>query len=237
MIRIAICEDNKEDSTQMRKVIERFFYEASFKLDLYVYDSAEEMCGVLENITFDVVFLDIYMKQMNGIELAHKIRNKSTKTLIIFCTYSSDHALEGYQFRAFQYIVKPIHEKLLEQVLADALKHLETHKRVQYTFPSEKGIKVIYLEDIYYIESDIRKTIIHLREDSFKCTYNINTLEQKLQAFGFARCHRSYIVSLTKIKSIEPGCIDLYSGSSILVSKYKLKEMKKKVVDLFGGTL
>lgn len=237
MIKIAICDDNLQERELLQRYINKWLGTNGMEYILYAYESGEEMYRELKNLHFDIVFLDIYMQDMTGTELAKEIRDDNERSIIIFTTSSREHAIEAYHFRAFQYLLKPLEEVEIQQVLKDSVRHLRLRKALEYVLPTQDGVRKIHLDEIYYIESSIRKTIIHLKNETFTCTYNINTLEEKLNARGFIRCHRSFIVNLNHIKLVKQGEVLLENDLVVYVSKYKQKEVKKRLVDYCGGII
>lgn len=237
MITIAICDDIEHERCRVESFVKEYMDDQQLKVQCFVYDSGEALCKELHEIKFDIIFLDIYMDQMTGLDVARQIREDTKESLIIFTTSSEAHALEAYSCRAFQYLLKPIEKIEMEKILKEAIQYIEQHKGIEYIIATPEGVRKVKLEDIYYIESSIRKTVIHFKEDSCICIHNINTLESKLMYYGFVRCHRSFIVNLKQVKMIKQSEIELNNGDTVFLSKYKQKDVKKQLVDYCGGRM
>lgn len=242
MLNIAICEDDKVDREKLRVYIEEVLKQKSEKgiiegYSIYQYSNAEEMQLTLENIRYDIVFLDMYMDQMTGIELAKQLREIDKKVLIIFVTSSSEFAIEGYTVRAFHYLLKPLTKMMTAEIVKSAINHrLETEGRY-FLFPTEKDLVKINLNDVYFIECTTRKTLVRTKDDRFICNYSINAMEEKLENMGFVRCHRSFIIHLKYIKSFKQSIIVMENGEEVFLSKYKQKEVKEKLHEYLGGQI
>ncbi|MGL4798851.1 MAG: LytR/AlgR family response regulator transcription factor [Cellulosilyticaceae bacterium] len=235
MIKIAICDDSMQERKLLESYIQAYADKNGVECVMNTYESGEAMYEAFNQIPFDLIFLDIYMDQMTGIDLVKKIREVNDTTPIVFTTSSKEHALEAYHYRVFQYLIKPLQYEAVEQVLKESLKYITYYTNTQCMLPVADGYLKMDLSDIYYIESNVRKTIIHSVQGQHACSYNINTFEEKLKDKGFARCHRSFIVNLQQVQVLKVGEILLKNDETIYMSKYKQKEVKKQLLECYGG--
>ncbi|MGL6173379.1 MAG: LytR/AlgR family response regulator transcription factor [Cellulosilyticaceae bacterium] len=242
MINIAICEDNDLD----RKILEQYLQEVmenklkKGKIESYListYTNGTDIMNDLEKHKYHLVFLDMYMGDMIGIEIAKKIRSLDGQTLIIFVTSSRDFAIEGYSVRAYHYLLKPIMKIQVIDTIESAIDHILEKEDRYLLLPTLEGISKIKLQDLYYIECVARKTLIVMKDEKFTCTYNINTMEEKLNNMGFVRCHRSFIINLNYISSLRTGSILMENDEEVLLSKYRQKEVRTKFTEYLGGQL
>ncbi|MEF9960945.1 MAG: LytTR family DNA-binding domain-containing protein [Niameybacter sp.] len=235
MIRVGICEDNQYDREKLRQYILEFMAERGSEITLDDYESGESFLEKWDGQHYHILFLDVYMHGMTGIELAKYIRTIDEKVMIIFTTSNASHALEGYKIHAYDYLIKPIQQMDFLYTLRDITNHLVVDDEPSFIFPTSCGNLKIHLKDIYYIESNIRKTNLYLEDEQYTCQYNINTLEEKLHFAGFIRTHRSFIVNMAKIKLIKATEVILDNGDSVFLSKYKQKEVKTRFMHYLGG--
>lgn len=242
MINIAICEDNEVDKSLLELYI-REVMEKQLEKDLidgytlYKYSSGNEMIETLEKYKYHLVFLDMYMGDILGIEVAKKLREIDGQTIIIFVTSSTDFAVEGYTVRAYHYLVKPIMGLQVVEVINSAVSHILEKEDRYVLIPTLDGLTKVKLQDIYYIECVARKTLVIMRNSTFTCTYNINTLEEKLNHLGFIRCHRSFIINLKYIKTLKAGTVIMENEEEVLLSKYRQKEVRARLTEFLGGQL
>lgn len=191
------------------------------------------------NNHIDVVFLDINMPEINGINLGQIIYNLNSEIKIIFTTAYREYAVEAFEIRAFDYILKPYSEKkiieTLEKLEKEEKKPQDITKINKITVFQDDKIVVISLDEIYYIEVNDKDTHIYTKDNQYISKFKISKWEEILPRKKFYRTHRGYIVNLDIIKEIEPW----FNGTYILklqdvdfripVSRNNTKEFK----DLF----
>lgn len=241
MIKIAICEDNLHDRTKLRSYIDAYNQKAQIDCTIDEYESSEAFLEQAKDEFYHLIFLDIYMSYLTGIELAKHIRTYNDKVIIVFVTSAVEHALEGYKIHAYDYLVKPLQQLDLNYTLTDVYKHIRAHllqnQENLLLFPTTEGEIKLSLNQILYIESNVRKTTIHLEDAFYICNYSIRVIEEKLEPIGFIRTHRSFIVNSKKIKQVKSAEVILDNGQSIFLSKYKQKEVKARFMDNIGGSV
>lgn len=219
MLKIAICDDDEWIRRSLRAVIQK---QTDVQADLY--ESGEELLA--KETDYDILFLDICLKtqddahRLNGMETARELRTHSD-ALIIFITAAPDYVYEAYDVEAFHYLLKPIDEKKLEEVISRAAAKVEGKKNVPSLLIKTNGKFLrIPLEDIYYAENDGRKVALHTRKGEFSYYEKMEILEKKL-AKGFFRCHRGYLVNLQEIAGYDRTSITLKCGDTVFLSKQK----------------
>ncbi|TLP37502.1 LytR/AlgR family response regulator transcription factor [Arcobacter arenosus] len=173
-------------------------------LDVTACSSAIEAIKVLTKEKFDVAFLDISMPEMNGLELANTIVNLNPKTFIVFQTAYEEHALEAFQSGGIDYLLKPISNESIRNSLNKMEKYIvkadETKKLV-----AKRGNKIylIDIDDIFYIKADLDEVIIKIKDADAYLRKKIGDMQSVLEGKNFFRVHRSYIVNVDKIKSMQ----------------------------------
>lgn len=231
MIKIAICDENFQDRKNLKGYIEDFNQQYDIPCIVYEYESGESLLREIASQPYHIVFLDICMKQLSGVELAKQIRVCNRQATLVFVTSTPDYALVGYTVHAYDYLLKPLDKLTFRDTLEDIYKHLETHLTNDniYIFPTTQGTLKLNLNQILYIESNNRKTMIHVEGGIYTCHYSINVLEEKLAFEGFIRTHRSFIVNHKKVQEVKASEVILEDGTSVFMSKYKQKIVKEKL--------
>lgn len=155
---------------------------------------------------FDIAFLDISMPNMSGLELAQAILDINPKTFIIFQTAYSEHALEAFQSGGVDYLLKPIStesvKKSLEKIEKYMIKEdIDSSKKIM----AKRGNKLylIDIEDIYYIKADLDEVIVKIKNTDAYVRKKIGDMEKILKGKNFFRIHRSCIVNVDKIRSMQ----------------------------------
>lgn len=214
-MRVAICDDDKSDILTIKNYINR--YDSSIEYDIYY--SAEELLKGMGNENFDLVFLDIRMKTLNGFEAAKFImeRFEENSPLIVFITRSSKYTILGYEV-AFRYLMKPIEYEEFSGVLSAAIKKIAP-KTISLSYYGKSIF--ISVNDICYCEVFGHNTVIHAEDNSYEFRYSLKKIEEMLQGCGFARPHSSYLINLDYIESVSGNEILLKNGLSIKIGRHK----------------
>lgn len=234
-IKIAICDDEYIHRKILLKYIEKLF--PSEPYEALEFSSGENLLGNYPK-ELDILLLDIQMLGINGLETAKKIRLFDTNVTIIFTTAISDFMQEGYEVRAFRYLLKPIKyndfSKHLIQCKNEVLNNKEKYISIKEI--DEGKTIIIPINSILYVEMECRITLIHTDNKIYKTRESIKNFENELKAYSFYRCHRAYLINLSKISSIDKSVV-LIKGNEVLVSRYKVKELKIKITDILGSLI
>ncbi|GAA0714367.1 two-component system response regulator RgbR [Paraclostridium ghonii] len=235
MIRIAICEDEKEQQDLLEGHINKIFKDFSLKYSLYIFNSGEEL---LENYSkdFDIVFLDIQLCKINGMDTARKIRLLDNKVEIIFITSLIEYALEGYKVRAYRYLVKPVKYDELKENIINCIKELDIKNKYIIVKERESRIK-IDTNEITYIEVQKEDITIHTLNQIYKTKGTMNNIEKEINCSRFCRCHKSYLINLEHTKSIKQYIAVLESKEEVPISRYRFKDVKDRFFDLIEDKL
>lgn len=193
--------------------------------EIFTYTSAEELVGayVKKGVRFDIVFLDVKIKKMSGVEAAKIIRGIDNDVLIIFVTANISSVFEGYEVRAFRYILKPYSQERIKKELGMALKELSEGEK-RYTIYTKSNIKSYIIDEIMYLESFRRQVRVVTVRDFADFYSKLSIEEEKLRPYGFLRVHQSYLINMAYIKTIIENNIYLTDNTVIPISKNRKKE-------------
>ncbi len=218
---IAVVDDERMIREQICGLIENQVPDCRIKS----YSSGEEIVACEKR--FDIIFLDIKMGSMGGIETARRLREKNSEAVLIFVTGIKEYVFEALDLYAFQYLLKPINEKKFAEVLERAVKEVEKHSYRRELFIRSKKLTIAQA-DILYIESNGKKVEIHTvnSTESIDIYGTMDELEKELDE-NFYRCHRSYIVNMSHIAGYDNDSIFLTNGDKVYLTKKKYSEFKK----------
>lgn len=218
---IAVVDDERMIREQICGLIEHQVPNCRIKS----YSSGEEI--VASEKRFDIIFLDIKMGGMGGIETARRMREKSSEAILIFVTGIKEYVFEALDLYAFQYLLKPINEMKFAEVLERAIKEVEKRADKRELFIKAKKLTIAQA-DILYIESNGKKVEIHTvnSRESIDIYGTMDELEKELDE-NFYRCHRSYIVNMSHIAGYDNDSIYLTNGDKVYLTKKKYSEFKK----------
>lgn len=232
---IAICDDEKPICEQVEKLVKKQMPDCNTEL----FASGEAL--LKETNVFDIIFLDIQMDDINGIQAARMLRNKKEEALLIFITGLKEYVFEAFDVSAFHYLLKPIEEKKFAEVFAKAVSEAEKKRGLtEEPFFMKSNGKTIILNrnHILYVESQNRMVNFHTTNKCLELYSDMRDLEQQLGR-NFYRCHRGYIVNMGHIAEYEKDRIALTNGETIGLSRRKYKEFVKVYMDYLkkGGAL
>lgn len=182
--------------------------------------------------TVDLLFLDIEMPDMSGIDLIKKLGNK--KPLIIFTTAKKDYAVEAFELNVVDYLVKPVNQARLLQAVERAQEALDSDKeevKVEeqgFVFVKDNGmLKRISIDDILFLEAMGDYVKVHTPQKFHVVHATLKSIEEKLPASKFLRVHRSYIVAINKIDFIQEGTITIGKTSIPVADTHKTNLSKR----------
>lgn len=189
------------------------------------YATGEEL--IASGIRFDIVFLDIQMEGMNGIEAARSLREKNANlgvedTVLVFITGIKEYVFDALDLYAFQYLLKPIDEDKFAEVLERAVREAARKKERRVLFIKSRNLTLDQSE-ILYIESRAKKVEIHTVRQTIEIYAAMDELEGQL-GDGFYRCHRAYIVNMDCITEYDSESITLTNGDRVYLTKKKYGE-------------
>lgn len=222
-MRIAICDDCLDDISVIHDILTANKFTGSGSIDTYT--SSEKLLQALkQNIKYDVVFLDVEMPKLNGLELGKAINELCPGTLIVFVTNYPQFAIDAYDCEAFYYLLKPVEQDKIDRVIKRIAKKYQKNNKF-YTIKIKSQIINLPIKDIYYIECFKRHIIYHLRDCDHEAVGNISNVYDDLKIYGFYQVHQGYIVNMDKIKRFDKYNIILDDGRSVMISVRKKSEV------------
>ena len=224
MMKICICDD---DLNQCKNLKDMILSHGSHMVT--VYHSAEELLFECENnYAFDCIFLDIQMKELNGIDCARKIREIDSKVILVFLSAIKDYVFEGYEVNAMRYLLKPLEENKCHELLDKIQNSIE--KESAYVLINKTKINC---DDITYIESYGHYCGIHTNE-TIESKISISDLLKELPD-TFIQTHRSYIVNLEHVESILKDKCVLDTQELIPISRNSIKKVNESFMEFIKG--
>ena len=231
MYRFAVCDDNSEDISYVTALLEKWSRAVDIPVQIKGFPSAEAFLFAWEEEKrFDVLILDVEMGGMSGVELAKKLRLLGASMQLIFLTGYMEYIAEGYDVEALNYLLKPVTEERLGDVLNRAAERLKTRENV-LILSLPDGMVTVPQHEIKYLEVMRNYVTIHAGEDiSIKRT--LNELESKLDECFF-RIHRSYIVNLRFVRKVAKTEVTLKDGSVLPLSRKMYDGLNRAMIEYF----
>ena len=240
MIRIAIAEDEKEHADALAEHVQRYARETDTPVDITRFDNAVNM---LENYkaAYDLIFLDIKMPYMNGMDAAHRLRELDNDVMLIFVTSMRQYALEGYSVNAFDFIVKPVTYADFQLKMQRTFKKLKAaDDKNEILLSTEKGIIKLKPSDIRYVETDGHNIIYRLTgagggTNDIVQYSSLKAAEARLEKYGFARCNSCYLVNLRYVKAVKGFTVDV-GDTELQISQPRRKPFLESLVKYASRT-
>ena len=231
-IKIAVCDDCHQQTEYIKSLVNKWAAEKNIKVTADMFESAENFKSAWsESKKFDILLLDIEMGGQNGVDLARDLRKTDEKLLIIFITGFADYISEGYDVSAMHYLMKPVKEDKLFEVLDKAVKNLtQINKSLVLSVDGE--IYRVPLSEIRYIEAQDHYVVIHAVSQEYKTKMNLSEIEKALDN-SFFRCQRSFIVNLKFVYKITRTFIVLDDMTEILLSRNLYEAANQAVIKFF----
>ena len=223
MLNIAICDDSRED----RKRLREFLGETSLLVSIQEFESGEALLRLEE--TFPVIFLDIDMKGISGIETARLLRKKDKKAKIIYVTAYDDFREYAFSVHAFAYLVKPLDGEKIRQILKEAMEYTEEEEDVLLGFETETGFRKIGSRDILYLEYQNRKVRLVTLAGEFWLRESIGAMEKRLAPYSFYMPHKSFVVNFFHVKNLKGYDITMSDGSLVPLSQKKSSMFREEL--------
>lgn len=226
--KIAICDDFEQDAKYIASAVNKWAEKERILLDVEVFPSADSfLFHYADHKDFDIMLLDIEMPSMSGIELAKKIRLENDAVQIIFITGFIDYIAEGYDVAALHYLMKPLSEDKLSEVLNRAV--LKIRKNEKSLFLSISGEMLrIPIYQIKYLEVQQNYVTVHAKKD-YTVKKTLGEFESELDE-RFYRTGRSFIVNLSCIDKITKNSVHLSDGSVIPLPRGQYESLNKAFI-------
>lgn len=228
MIRIAICDDEKYMSDHIQAMVSDFFRRKNIEITILRFSCGEELLKYGGQI--DILFLDIQMKDIDGMETARKLRADKFRGFLIFITVLKEMVFQSFEVQTYDYLVKPIEGKQFEKTMERLYVSMQNASEVSLLVQRGYESRIILKDNIVFCEIIDRKIYLNLVSSEVVDYYDrIENLENKLDDCFF-RCHRSYLINLKHLKGYKKGIAYMDNGREIPVSRLRSREFSGVVL-------
>ena len=232
MLQIAVCDDNINELSNMAQLIEQYKASKNFNCGYATFPNGFELVSALEKgKRFDIYCLDIIMPGFTGIDAAKEIRGFDKTAPILFFTSSPEFALESYSVKAVNYVLKPVSKEKFFFTFDDMLEHIKAEdKEDAVIVKSNEGIQKILISNLVFTEVIGRNVLYHLSSGKvIECTEPFSSVCDNLLKYRcFIKPHRSYLINMQYVDTIENHQVTLQTRSSVLVAQGKAQELKRR---------
>jgi len=235
MLQIVLCDDNSDELSNMLQLLNQYKSVKHLNCEYTAFSNGFELTSDLsKGKRYDIYCLDIIMPGFSGIDIAKEIRNFDKTAPILFFTSSPEFALESYSVKAVNYVLKPISKEKLFFTFDDLLEQVEAKKAENaIVVKSDDGLQKILISNIVFAEVIGRNVLYHLISGKvIKCSDSFSNVCNNLIKYNcFIKTHRSYLVNMQYIDTIENHQVILQTLDSVPIAQGKAKEIKQQYLN------
>lgn len=224
-MRIAICDDSIIERSSLYEMMAKYCTSRSMDTAIELFASGEDFLASDPENKYSIILMDIYLKGMNGMDAIKEFRKKDNDAIVIFCTTSSDFAIEGYSVHASNYLVKPVSYKALSDALDSCQNLIDDNVKSIEVLTGRLPMQV-YLRSIIYIEVMNSLCRIHTIDGEIDTYRPLQEISDELPNPPFLRCHRSYLVNMNYADEILDRDFLMKDGSTVPISKKEKTRIK-----------
>ena len=233
MTRIAIVEDEAAVREQLAGYVQRYTRQYGTQFEVTMFTDGVE---ILEDYrpVYDIIFLDVEMQHLDGMETARRIRELDSDVLLIFITNMAQYAIKGYAVGALDYVLKPVPYFAFSQQLQKAVNQLAKRTRHYLAVSVDGGMRRLDAATIYYIESEGHRVHFYTEDGDFSAPGALKALEEKLTGRLFARCNSGYLVNLAQVSGVQQNTVQV-GPHELQISRPKRRVFLAALADYIGG--
>lgn len=233
MIKVAIVDDDAMYVEQLKAYLEQYGKENTQAFDIATFQDGDQIVNHYKS-EYDLIFMDVEMKFMDGMAAAEEIRKVDSKVIIIFITNMPQYAIRGYAVDALDYVLKPVSYFAFSQRLNRAIGRMKNRMTKTITINVKGGTVRIDAEDIYYIESMRHTLVIHTLQGNYETSGTMKDMESNLSSMNFFRGNNGYLINLQHVDGVQDGCA-VVNGEQLLLSRARKKEFMERLTEYWGG--
>lgn len=235
MYRIAIVEDDREFTKELQEYLKQYSQENEQEFQVLTFsDGAEILEGYVPK--YDLILLDIEMPKVNGMDAAEKIREMDEKVVLMFITNMAQYAIRGYSVGALDFVMKPLTYYTFSMKMKRALQRVQKRAPKSLVLNTADGIRTLQIKQIYYVEVQNRFLYYHTTEGDIVVRGTLQSVEEFLKPYPFAKCNHWYIVNLMHVKEVHKNIASV-GPYSVEISRRNKAAFLKALTEYIGGSV
>ncbi len=234
-MRIAIVEDDYKASKSLRNMLEKYAHEKDIKININEFDGAISFINSFKS-NFDIIFMDINMPVMNGMDAAKELRKIDENVILYFITNMAQYAINGYEVGAIDFLVKPVTYYQLKLKLEKALMELKRKDNDKIVVVHKNGMLRISTHDIYFIEVLGHHLCYHTIKGNFTSYGTLKEVFNKIQDPLFLQCNRCYVINLRYVNEINDQTVRV-ENDTLQISRNRKATVIRALSEYMGGKI
>ncbi|MCD8154227.1 MAG: LytTR family DNA-binding domain-containing protein [Clostridiales bacterium] len=233
-MRIAVVEDDPDTRKVIIRYLERFQSETGTHSEIDGFSDGKDIVNGFRPL-YDLIFLDIEMREMDGIQAAREIRKTDRKVILVFLTNIARYAIKGYEVGAADYILKPLSYELFRMKMLEFEKLIRWNADRSVVITAKDKMYKVFVNQILYVEVMNHRVIYHMDgQEDIELWGSLKSAEQILAGMGFAKCNSCYLVNLRHVQAIHENVV-VAGGRELQISRPRKKAFVQAVADSVGG--
>ncbi|MDO4169301.1 MAG: LytTR family DNA-binding domain-containing protein [Lachnospiraceae bacterium] len=237
-MKIIACDDDQNTLAIMEKWSKEYFNDES--VPFISYDNGIELLSLIKDTSVSeslIILMDIQLKNDNGIDIIRELHQYKHNIAVIFISGYTEFIEDSFEVDPIYFLVKPLKRDVFIKAIEKAVNKMTHFHKKSICISQGKEMYRIFLDEIYYAESIVRKVKLYCNHSTLEFYMKMNDLEEKLKEDHFIRCHKSFIVNMQYIRFVDGNNIILLNGQKIPISRNRRAETKEMVFQYLGGTL
>lgn len=232
-LRVSVVEDDESAGEQLCSFLDKYGAMRNYRFNISVYadalDFLEEFRG-----NFDIIFMDIELPHLNGMEVVRRLRETDRRVIVIFVTNMAQYAVKGYEVDALDFIVKPVSFSGLTMKLDRAIERFKASRDKEIWITEGANKRRLHISEIKYVEVAHHKVIYHSTSGDFHAYDQLKNVCATLADAPFALCNRCFLVNLQYVTALEEFSVTV-AGEELQISRNKKKSFLESLNDYMGG--
>lgn len=220
MVSVGVCDDSISFTEEMNRMLCEYGKRSRQELSIHLFNSAEELLeGLKEGESIELLFLDIEMDGMDGIELGKLLREQERQLLIVYISGYDQYLRQLFEVEPFRFCQKPLQKEAFFEVMDKAMRRILSRNRETFRFQYGKNVVNLLCSDLLYLESSGRKVIVHTVNGNYEYYDKLDHAEAELSEKHFVRIHKAYLINLDQVEAFEYEKVALRDGTILNISE------------------
>lgn len=237
-LKIAICDDEENVCYQLEKIIIEILKQRAVKYQIELFFTGEELCEYMEKRQYDLIFLDIELPNVNGIDIGKYVREmlKNEMVQIAYISAKAEYAIELFDFRPINFLIKPLDVKKVTKVI-DKYCIINGQNNYVFNYMKKKQYYKVPMSEIRYFERNNRKVTIHTKNGIDEFYDSMEQVYARVKGNDFLFIHKSIIVNYRFIKKVSYDNVEMADGTVLPISQPRRKEIKEMCMNIRKGEM